>query len=384
MSLIEVCELHKRYGEAEVLRNVSIGIERGEILAIIGPTGSGKTTLLRLLNLLDTPTGGKVLFDGLDAIGQSERIKLNTRRRMAMVSQKPVVFNANVYSNVAYGLRVRRKGDIHQKVTSALEVVGLSGYEDRSAPTLSGGEMQRVALARAMVIEPEVLLLDEPTANLDPRSVEIIEGLIMRMGFDRRATIVMATHDMSQGQRLAQRIGVLMNGELMQIGRPGEVFSRPMNMKVAEFVGMENIIKGTVIRSLESRVQSPESPFPPLLILDSRLQTGDSWGVVSVDVNGKVIEGISDCRAGEEVYVCIRPEDITLSLATTSSSARNSFTAEIKAASSSGPLARVELGCGFSLVALLTRISAQEMGLEVGKHVYASFKATAVHIIKRG
>jgi len=356
MSLIEVCELHKRYGEAEVLRNVSIGIERGEILAIIGPTGSGKTTLLRLLNLLDTPTGGKVLFDGLDAIGQSERIKLNTRRRMAMVSQKPVVFNANVYSNVAYGLRVRRKGDIHQKVTSALEVVGLSGYEDRSAPTLSGGEMQRVALARAMVIEPEVLLLDEPTANLDPRSVEIIEGLIMRMGFDRRATIVMATHDMSQGQRLAQRIGVLMNGELMQIGRPGEIFSRPTNMQVAEFVGVETIVKGTV-----------------------------SWnesGVVGVYVNGKVIEGIADCRAGEEVYVCIRPEDITLALSTTSSSARNSFTAEIKAVSSSGPLARVELDCGFPLVALLTRISAQEMGLEVGKHVYASFKATAVHIVK--
>ncbi len=355
------------------MKNVSLRIEKGETLAIIGPTGSGKTTLLRLLNLLDTSTSGKVLFDGLDATRASERIKLNTRRRMAMVSQKPVVFNANVYSNVAYGLRVRRKGDIHEKVTSTLEMVGLSGYENRNAPILSGGEMQRVALARAMVIEPEVLLLDEPTANLDPRSVDIIEGLIMRLS--RHVTIVMATHDMAQGQRLAHRIGVLMNGEIMQLGKPWEVFARPENMQVAEFVGMENIIKGTV-RWNES-------------------------GVVGVDVNGKIIQAVSsrqsavDSRggglatgdyqlsAGEEVYVCIRPEDITLALSRTSSSARNSYAGEIKAAFLSGPLARVELGCGFPLVALITRISAQEMGLEVGKRVYASFKATAAHIIIR-
>ncbi len=298
---------------------------------------------------------------------------------MAMVSQKPVVFNANVYSNVAFGLRVRRTSNIHEKVTSTLKVVGLSGYEDRKALTLSGGEMQRVALARAMVIEPEVLLLDEPTANLDPRSVDIIEGLIMRLR--RHVTIVMATHDMAQGQRLAHRIGVLMNGELMQIGRPGEIFSRPENMQVAEFVGVENIIKGTV-RWNES-------------------------GVVGVAVNGKVIQAVSSRQSnqsavssrqlavrggerdyrlstGEEVYVCIRPEDITLALSGTSSSARNSYAGEIKAASFSGPLARVELDCGFPLVALITRISAQEMGLELGKRVYASFKATAAHIIVRG
>lgn len=213
-----------------------------------------------------------------------------------------------------------------------------------------------MALARAMITQPEVLLLDEPTANLDPLSTSMIENLIQRFNREYETTIIMATHDMAQGQRLAHRIAVLMNGELMQIGKPEEIFARPRNMKVAQFVGVENIIKGTI--------------------------SSNDGGVVSVDVDGKTIEGISDYHAGEEVSVCIRPEDITLALSKTSSSARNSFPAEIKLIASSGPLARVELGCGFPLVALLTRRSAQEMGLEVGKDIYASFKATAAHIIK--
>jgi tungstate transport system ATP-binding protein len=206
------------------------------------------------------------------------------------------------------------------------------------------------------VLEPEVLLLDEPTANLDPVSTDKIVQVISYVTRQHNTTMIMATHDMSQGQRLAHRIGVLMDGELLQIGKPGEIFSRPQNMKVAEFVGVENIIKGTISANI--------------------------GGIVSIDVEGETIEGISDCDAGEEVSVCVRPEDITLSLSKTSSSARNSFPAEIKAASSSGPLVRVELDCGFPLVALLTRRSAEEMGLQLGKDVYASFKATAVHIIK--
>ncbi len=354
MPLIEVCGLYKRYGKTEVLKNVSFGVEQGETLAIIGPIGTGKTTLLRLLNLLDTPTDGKVLFDGLDTTNVSEKIKLNARRRMAMVSQKPVVFNANVYSNIAYGLKVRRESNIYEKVTNALEMVGLSRYKNRKAPTLSGGEMQRVALARAMVVDPEVLLLDEPTANLDPRSVDIIEGMIMRLG--HHIAILMTTHDMTQGQRLSHRIGVLIDGEIIQMGKPWEVFTRPENMQVAKFVGMENIIKGTV--------------------------KWNEGGVVGIDVNGKIIEGISDYHIGEEVYVFIRPEDITLALSIISSSARNVYAGEIRLITFLGPLARVELSCNFPLVGLITKASTQEMELKVGKCVYASFKAAAVHIIK--
>jgi len=357
MFLLEVVDLHQKYGKKEVLKGIDLRVERGEVLALIGPTGAGKTTILRLLDLLDAPAAGKVYFAGQN-VTRSKGLRLETRRRMALVFQKPVAFKASVYDNVSYALKVRGHNgrDISARVSSMLDTVDLVDYRDRNALSLSGGEAQRVALARAMITQPEVLLLDEPTANLDPMSTSTIENLIQRFNREYATTIVMATHDMAQGQRLAHRIGVLMNGELMQIGKPGEIFSRPRNMKVAEFVGVENIIKGTI--------------------------SSNDGGVVSVDVDGKTIEGISDYHAGEEVSVCVRPEDITLALFKTSSSARNSFPAEIKLIASSGPLVRVELGCGFPLVALLTRRSAEEMGLEVGKDVYASFKATAVHIIR--
>jgi tungstate transport system ATP-binding protein len=355
MFLLE--KLHQKYGEKEVLKGINLRVERGEVLALIGPTGAGKTTFLRILDLLDIPAAGKIYFAGQD-VTRSKRLRLETRRRMALVFQKPVAFKASVYDNVAYALKVRGHNgrDISARVNSMLDTVDLADYRNRNALSLSGGEAQRVALARAMITQPEVLLLDEPTANLDPISTSTIENLIKRFNREYETTIIMATHDMAQGQRLAHRIGVLMNGELMQIGKPGEIFSRPANMKVAEFVGVENILKGTV--------------------------SSNEGGVVSVDVDGKTIEGISDYHAGEEVSVCIRPEDVTLVLSKTSSSARNSFPAEIKLIVSSGPLVRVELDCGFPLMALLTRRSAEEMGLEVGKDVYASFKATAVHIIR--
>ncbi|MCL0069132.1 ABC transporter ATP-binding protein [Dehalococcoidia bacterium] len=357
MFLLEVANLHQKYGKKEVLKGVDLSVEKGEVLALIGPTGAGKTTVLRILDLLDAPAAGKIYFAGKD-VTRYQRLRLETRRRMALVFQKPVAFKASVYDNVAYALKVRghNGSDISAKVSSMLNTVDLADYGNRNAQTLSGGEAQRVALARAMITQPEVLLLDEPTANLDPLSTSTIENLIQRFNRECETTIIMATHDMAQGQRLAHRIAVLTNGEIVQIGKPEEIFSRPRNMKVAEFVGVENVIKGTI--------------------------SSNDGGVVSVDVDGKTIEGISDYHAGEEVSVCVRPEDITLALSKTSSSARNSFPAEIKLIASSGPLVRVELGCGFPLVALLTRRSAQEMGLQVGKDVYASFKATAAHIIR--
>jgi tungstate transport system ATP-binding protein len=228
MTLIEVVDLQQKYGEREILKSVNISIEKGEVFALIGPTGAGKTTLLRLIDLLDSPTSGKVYFDGID-VTQSGRVRLEARRRMAFVLQKPVVFNMSVFDNLAYGLKWRRKdrGYIRQKVDDMMELIGLSAYKDRNARTLSGGEAQRVAIARALVIEPEVLLLDEPTANLDPVSTSRIEGLISYVIHQHNTTIIMSTHDISQGQRLADRIGVLLKGEMLQTGASGEIFDAP-------------------------------------------------------------------------------------------------------------------------------------------------------------
>jgi len=356
MSLIEVVGLRQHFSSKEVLKGITLAIEKGEVFAMIGPTGAGKTTLLRLLAQLDSPTSGRIYFTGQDVLS-SPKFSLETRRKMAMVFQKPVVFNASVYDNVAYPLKVRSYGrkSIFEKVGRMLEVIGLEGFQRRKARTLSGGEAQRVALARAMITEPEVLLLDEPTANLDPISVDLIEKLILRFNREQGTTIVMATHDMSQGQHLADRIGVLMEGELIQVGRAGDIFNAPRNIKVAKFVGVENILKGVVISS--------------------------EGGIARINVHDRIIEAISDCQAGEAVYVCIRPEDVTLSLLESSSSARNRFSAEISLLASSGPLTRVDLDCGFRLVALITGRSADEMELEAGRRVYASFKATAIHVI---
>lgn len=359
MPLVKIVNLYHRYGEKEILKNIDIEVEKGEVLAIIGPTGAGKTTLLRLLDLLETPTSGKVYFDGTD-VTESRKVRLEIRRRMAFVLQKPAVFNMSVYDNTACSLKWRGvgKSSTRQKVNSILEIVGLSAYKNRNARTLSGGEAQRVAIARAVVIEPEVLLLDEPTANLDPAATSRIEELISQIIRQYSTTIVMATHDMSQGRRLADRIAVLINGEILQMGDSREAFTSPQSREVAEFVGVENIWDGVI--------------------------TSNEEGAVTIDIGGKVIEAISNYAVGQRIYACVRPENITLALSRASTSARNSFAGEITRVASLGPLTRIEIDCGFQLVALVTKRSAEELNLESGNKVYATFKATGVHIISKG
>jgi tungstate transport system ATP-binding protein len=358
MALIKVTNLGKDYEGQSVLKNINLDIESGEVFALIGPTGAGKTTLIRLLNLLETPTSGQVYFDGVD-VTRSERQRLKARRRMAYVQQKPIVFKMNVYGNVACGLKWRKvkKEVVRSKVDNALELVGMLDYTKRDARTLSGGEMQRVAIARALVIDPEVLLLDEPTANLDPISIAKVEEVLEQIIGEKNITILMATHDIPQGQRLAGRMGVLINGEMLQLGSPNEVFCSPQNREVAELVGVENVLAGVI--------------------------TDKEDELVTVEVNGNSIQAISELPLGEKVHVLIRPEDITFTPSRNVSSARNMFDGEIIRLTQVGQLVRIEVDCGIQLLGVLTMVSAQELGLSIGKRLYASFKVTAIHVIKR-
>ena len=356
MALIEVADLGKQYEGRRVLGGVDLAIERGEVFAVIGPTGSGKTTLLRLLDLLEAPTSGRICFDGTD-VTHSQRHRLEARRRMAYVQQRPIAFAMSVFDNVACGLKWRRaeKEAVREKVERALELVGLAGKRGQAARTLSGGEMQRVAIARALVTDPEVLLLDEPTANLDPSSIAKVEEVLAHIIGEQRTTVLMATHDMPQGQRLAGRIGVLIEGELLQVGTPSEVFCSPQSTEVAQFVGVENILAGVITRREDD--------------------------LVAIDVAGRELQAISGHAVGDRVYALIRPEDITFTLAREASSARNTFEGQIRRMTPLGPLVRLEVDCGLPLLGALTSRSAQEMGLAVGTQVFASFKATAVHVI---
>lgn len=358
MALIKVTNLGKDYEGQSVLKNINLDIESGEVFALIGPTGAGKTTLIRLLNLLETPTSGQVYFDGVD-VTRSERQRLKARRRMAYVQQKPIVFKMNVYGNVACGLKWRKvkKEVVRSKVDNALELVGMLDYTKRDARTLSGGEMQRVAIARALVTDPEVLLLDEPTANLDPISIAKVEEVLEQIIGEKNITILMATHDIPQGQRLAGRMGVLINGEILQIGSPNEVFCSPQNREVAELVGVENVLAGVITYKEDE--------------------------LVTVEVNGNSIQAISELPLGEKVHVLIRPEDITFTPSRNVSSARNMFDGEIIRMTQVGQLVRIEVDCAIPLLGVLTMVSAQELGLAIGKRLYASFKVTAIHVIKR-
>src|SRR4030042_286458 len=193
MSLIQAVNINQSYEKCSILKDINLSINKGGVLALIGPTGAGKTTLLRILDLLEKPHSGHIYFDGVE-VSKSRELQLQARRRMAYVHQKPMVFTSNVFNNVAYALRWRHcnKIVVKEKTEKALELVGLAGYRYRNAKTLSGGETQCVAIARALVTEPEILFLDEPTANLDPVSTSKIEEVLAHVIKERKATIVMA------------------------------------------------------------------------------------------------------------------------------------------------------------------------------------------------
>ncbi|PWB50416.1 MAG: phosphate ABC transporter ATP-binding protein [Candidatus Methanoperedenaceae archaeon] len=235
--MIRVENLQKVFGEKEVLRNIDLKILKGEIFAFIGPSGAGKTTLLRLLNFFEIPEKGNIRFRGMNSD------IINIRRRMSLLFQTPAIFNNSVFENVAYGLKVRGidKKIIDKKVGDALNIVGLPGIEKQNARTLSGGEAQRMAFARAIVYDPQVLLLDEPTANLDPANVMKIEEIIKRIRNERGTTIVLATHNIPQVRRIADRVGILLNGELIEVNSKVGIFSKPRDARSEAFINGEMI-----------------------------------------------------------------------------------------------------------------------------------------------
>ncbi len=338
----------------------NLAVQPGETLGIIGPNGAGKSTLLRVLALLQRPQAGEVYCQGARVNWQGDL--LGYRRRLAMVFQNPLLLNASVFDNAAVGLRFRGlpRREVEAKVQHWLERLGVGHLRSRAARTLSGGEAQRVSLARALVLAPEVLLLDEPFAALDAPSRLALSDDVGRILAETPVTTVLVTHDRGEALALADRLAVMIGGQIRQLDLPSRVFAAPCDEEVAAFVGVENIIPGRV-----------------------ETQAG---GLATIRIAGTAMQAVCDWAVGQGVLVLLRPEDITLTLVDgplRPSSARNLLSGTVSRVTSLGPLARVAVDCGFPLVVTITHQSLLDLGLAPGVAVHASFKATAVHTIRR-
>ena len=358
-AVVELAGVRMTYGGATVLDVPALGVNEGEVLAVIGPNGSGKSTLLRVAGLLERPTRGVVRFRGRPVDARSS---LAERRRMATVFQHPLLADMTVAQNVGLGLRFRGVADERgARVERWLERLAIAPLRDQRARTLSGGQAQRVALARALVLEPEVLLLDEPFAGLDaPSRAELLPDLGIILRHDR-VTTMLVTHDRGEAQALGDRVAVLMAGRIAQLDETARVFHAPVSEVVARFIGVETLVTGRVIAR--------------------------DAGVTIVEVAGRKLEIAAPARVGEDVRIGLRPEDVTLLLATDVaplSSARNYLTGTIVRVTPSTPAVRVVVDVGFPLVATVTARSVADLGLTEGVRITAAFKASAAHLIGPG
>lgn len=351
-ALAELKHLTKTYGNRTVLDNIALQIEQGEILCMLGPNGSGKTTLLKVLAFLERPESGEVRFQGETVTDKNaERMRLQS----AMVFQRTLLFNGSVYYNVAYGLKIRRlpQNTIKEEVKKALRLVKLEGFEKRSAKKLSGGEQQRVALARALVLKTKLLLLDEPTANLDPKNAQIVEEITGTVNRELKTTIVMATHNMFQAKTLSQRIALISDGRITEVGAPDEIFSR-LSRNLASFAAVENTFTG--------------------------IAEATAAGTAIVDVgNGVKVEVAVQRNGGVSIFV--NPQDIILSKSALASSARNVFSGRIVEIFDLGALVKLKVDVGKPFLVQITKRSFGEMGLNLNTEVFVAFKASSVQVL---
>jgi tungstate transport system ATP-binding protein len=227
---IETADITKEYDGVRALDRMSIGARLGQVTAIVGVNGSGKTTLLKILAGLDTPTAGRVSIDG------NEASPTQLRTHCTMVFQRSVMFGASVYNNVAYGLKIKDLPgrEISPRVESALALVNLDGFDRRHARKLSSGEQQRVAMARALALERDVLLVDEPTANLDPANAMIVERAIKESA--RSRAVLLSTHNLPQARRLSQHVIHLYRGRVVEEGEPSRFFTDPSDERTKLFI----------------------------------------------------------------------------------------------------------------------------------------------------
>jgi len=326
----------------------------GATLAVLGPSGSGKSTLLHILGLLERPDAGRVLLDGVEVQKGAREAQL----QMAAVFQRSYLFKGSVAENVGYGLAVRGvpKSSRERRVESALERTGLAGYGPRSALALSGGEAQRVSLARALAIEPRVLLLDEPLANLDPLLKRRLTREFSQIVRDSDMTVIWVTHDQDEAIVAADHVAIMRVGSIAACGPTEEVMTLPSDEWTAAFLGLEEPVSGVVEDSSE--------------------------GLVSIAAGRSTVVAVGDAAVGSAVQFAIRPEDVLLFDASAefpASTARNRLQGRVMSVDPRGVTSHVVVDAGgVGLAASVSRASVRDLSLAPDAPVLAVFKATAV------
>ena len=328
--LFRIEALHFAYESVQVLDLPSLDIRSQGVTVLIGPNGSGKTTLLKLLNGLLTASTGRIFYKARPLAAD---VFTELRKQSVLVHQDPYLFDGNVYGNVSYGLRLRRlpAPEIRRRVTEVLEAVGLSGFEHRRARRLSGGERQRVAIARALVLDPQLLLLDEPTASVDAESIRLLEQLILGLTGEG-TTVIISTHHPGFAYRMGTRLVYMEEGKVVP--------------------GRENIFKG-VSESTDERF--------------TYFRTG---------------ERILRCPAqeGEFITAVLPMDDVILSRDSIKSSAQNQFHGTVTAVEGGDSIVRVSLDCGFPVQTLITEYSVDTMKVLPGEEFYVTFKTSAIRL----
>jgi ABC-type Fe3+/spermidine/putrescine transport system ATPase subunit len=353
----------RRYHGRTVVDVAALHVRRGEVLAILGPNGAGKSTLFRLLLLLEAADAGVIRVNGA-----AVHVGDPAARSLAGVFQRPYLFSGTVESNVAYGLRARgmTRSERSARVAEALELLGIASLRDTPVYRLSVGEAQRVALARALAVRPDVLLLDEPTANLDVTAKRRFREDVERTVSAGKPAAILITHDPADAFALADRIAVMQDGRIIQEGEPDDLVFQPASPFVAAMTGAELLLDGVVDRVDDG-------------LITVRLGAGVHVVAVAADAG-------SGLTPGRAVHVGYRPEDVVLAdpVDAGATSAINRFAVRVSGMAPSGALVRARLEGEIRLTSLVTRQSAEALGLGIGRPIIVQLKATALRAFAAG